>query len=63
MRMEALVWTSNHKLELCEWEEPTIAAPDEVKIRIEMTGVCGTDLAVITGKEEGFQALFAVMRL
>lgn len=51
--MEALVWTSNHKLELCEWEEPQVAAPDEVKIRIEMTGVCGTDLAVVTGKEEG----------
>lgn len=51
--MEALVWTSNHKLELCEWEEPQITAPDEVKIRIEMTGICGTDLAVVTGKEEG----------
>ncbi|OKP83451.1 Zn-dependent alcohol dehydrogenase [Paenibacillus helianthi] len=51
--MEALVWSSNHKLELCECEEPQIAAADEVKIRIEMTGVCGTDLAVITGKEEG----------
>ncbi|ASA24841.1 zinc-dependent alcohol dehydrogenase [Paenibacillus donghaensis] len=51
--MEALVWTSNHKLELCECKEPQIAAPDEVKIRIEMTGVCGTDLAVVTGKEEG----------
>lgn len=51
--MEALVWTSNDKLELCEWEEPQIVTPDEVKIRIEMTGICGTDLAVITGKEEG----------
>lgn len=51
--MEALVWTTNHRLELCEREEPLIADPYEVKIRIEMTGVCGTDLAVITGKEEG----------
>ncbi|MNO21301.1 D-arabitol-phosphate dehydrogenase [compost metagenome] len=51
--MEALVWTSSRKLELCEWEEPQIAASDQVKIRIEMTGICGTDLAVVTGKEEG----------
>lgn len=51
--MEALVWTSNRSLELCQWEEPQITAPDEVKIRIEMSGICGTDLAVITGKEEG----------
>jgi threonine dehydrogenase-like Zn-dependent dehydrogenase len=57
MRMEALMWTSNHKLELCEWEEPQIVAPDEVKIRIEMTGICGTDLAVITGKEEGVSGI------
>lgn len=51
--MKALVWTSNHKLDLGEREAPQIAAPDEVKIRIEMTGICGTDLAVFSGKEEG----------
>ncbi|PZD96499.1 Zn-dependent alcohol dehydrogenase [Paenibacillus sambharensis] len=55
--VESLVWTSNHRLELCETEEPQIAAPDEVKIRIEMTGICGTDLAVITGKEEGIPGI------
>lgn len=51
--MRALVYTSNRKLELCECQEPQVTAPDEVKIRIEMTGICGTDLAVVTGKEEG----------
>ncbi|WP_246183324.1 zinc-dependent alcohol dehydrogenase [Paenibacillus methanolicus] len=40
-------------MELSEIEEPQLVAPDDVKVRIELTGICGTDLAVITGKEEG----------
>ncbi|MWC26996.1 zinc-dependent alcohol dehydrogenase [Paenibacillus sp. MMS18-CY102] len=55
--MQALVWTAAHRLELLEVEEPQIALPDEVKIRIEMTGICGTDLAVVTGKEEGVHGI------
>jgi len=41
------------RLELRELDEPTLLSPTAVKIRIEMTGICGTDLAVIAGKEEG----------
>lgn len=51
--MKALVWTEQRKLELCHRAEPVIQSANEVKIEIAMTGICGTDLAVITGKEEG----------
>ncbi|MBW7476909.1 alcohol dehydrogenase catalytic domain-containing protein [Paenibacillus oenotherae] len=51
--MEALVWTTKNLLELDQREEPQIGSPTEVKIQIRLTGICGTDLAVITGKEEG----------
>lgn len=51
--MEALVWTRNNLLELDQIEEPQIGSPTDVKIKIRLTGICGTDLAVITGKEEG----------
>ncbi|MEW9698946.1 zinc-binding dehydrogenase [Paenibacillus sp. SI8] len=51
--MKALVWTDRHKLELCHMSEPVIQSAGEVKIEIKMTGICGTDLAVVTGKEEG----------
>lgn len=51
--MNALQWTPRGKLELREIAEPAVAAPTQVKIRIELTGICGTDLAVIAGKEEG----------
>lgn len=51
--MNALKWTRAGRLELIETAEPVIAAPTQVKLRIELTGICGTDLAVIAGKEEG----------
>ncbi|UJF31756.1 zinc-dependent alcohol dehydrogenase [Paenibacillus hexagrammi] len=51
--MKALVWTEGRKLELCEMPEPIIVSANDVKVEIHMTGICGTDLAVITGKEEG----------
>ncbi|HIW32805.1 MAG TPA: alcohol dehydrogenase catalytic domain-containing protein [Candidatus Paenibacillus intestinavium] len=51
--MEALIWTSNNRLELQHMEEPAIISPWDVKIHIQLTGICGTDLAVISGKELG----------
>lgn len=51
--MNALIWTQNHRLELCEQEEPQLASPTDVKIKVHLTGICGTDLAVVAGKEEG----------
>lgn len=51
--MEALVWTEQGRLELVEQECPSCCKPGDVKIQIELTGICGTDLAVISGKEPG----------
>jgi len=51
--MNALFWTEKNRLELCEAEEPRIAVSGQVKVKISMAGICGTDLAVITGKELG----------
>ncbi|MDQ0087112.1 threonine dehydrogenase-like Zn-dependent dehydrogenase [Paenibacillus anaericanus] len=53
--MEALVWSEQGQLELCLRDEPQLLRPTDVKVKIHMTGICGTDLAVITGKELGIQ--------
>ncbi|GBF74143.1 hypothetical protein PA598K_02474 [Paenibacillus sp. 598K] len=51
--MKALQWMPDARLALRELDEPNLTSPTSVKVRIEMTGICGTDLAVIAGKEEG----------
>ncbi|WP_342439468.1 alcohol dehydrogenase catalytic domain-containing protein [Paenibacillus sp. FSL L8-0436] len=51
-KMPALVWCSEG-LNLSELDIPAITLLTDVKVKIEMTGICGTDLAVITGKEPG----------
>lgn len=51
--MKALIWTDNKKLELREVEEPNLKRPDDVKVKIYGTGICGTDLHIIGGKMEG----------
>ncbi|WP_020619588.1 zinc-dependent alcohol dehydrogenase [Paenibacillus daejeonensis] len=51
--MKALQWMPDARLVLRELDEPGLVSSTAVKIRIEMTGICGTDLAVIAGKEEG----------
>ncbi|WP_410771136.1 zinc-dependent alcohol dehydrogenase [Fontibacillus sp. BL9] len=51
--MEALIWTEHGRLELVEQEGPSCCKAGDVKIKVELTGICGTDLAVISGKEPG----------
>ncbi|WP_239004560.1 zinc-dependent alcohol dehydrogenase [Paenibacillus tepidiphilus] len=51
-RMPALVWDSE-RLQLAELNIPEITTSTEVKVKVHMSGICGTDLAVITGKEHG----------
>lgn len=51
--MKALSWTSQDQLKLLEHEAPACRRSEDVMIRIELSGICGTDLAVITGKEPG----------
>ncbi len=53
MKMRALIWTENFKLEKREVTEPVITTPTDVKVKICLTGICGTDLSVIAGKEKG----------
>ncbi|MBU8785888.1 MULTISPECIES: zinc-dependent alcohol dehydrogenase [Bacillus] len=48
--MKALVWTPSDKLEYLDVEEPQIQKPNEVKVKIYGTGICGTDLNVLKGK-------------
>lgn len=55
--MKALVWTESKSLQLLHIDEPQIRIPTEVKIKIHLTGICGTDLAVISGKEEGLYGI------
>ncbi|MNB69820.1 Sorbitol dehydrogenase [compost metagenome] len=52
-KMPVLIWSQAGRLELSSREIPQIQHPSDVKIKIHMTGICGTDLAVITGKEPG----------
>ncbi|MCA1292416.1 alcohol dehydrogenase catalytic domain-containing protein [Paenibacillus sp. alder61] len=51
--MQALIWTERGRLELIEQESPSCRTSGEVKVKIELAGICGTDLAVIAGKEPG----------
>jgi L-iditol 2-dehydrogenase len=48
--MKAIVKTDPGEghLELREWPEPS-PAPDEIKLRIEYAGICGTDIHIIDG--------------
>ncbi|WP_310550882.1 zinc-dependent alcohol dehydrogenase [Paenibacillus glufosinatiresistens] len=51
-RMSALVWNGD-RLEEQGMPEPEIKNPHEVKVSIKLSGICGTDLAVVAGKEPG----------
>ncbi|MNH99412.1 Sorbitol dehydrogenase [compost metagenome] len=55
--MKALEWSERNRLELCDRLEPECIHEDDVKVRIELSGICGTDLAVITGKEPGISGI------
>lgn len=51
--MQALVLTNNRKICRTEMDSPADLAPDAAEIGIELTGICGTDMAVLTGRENG----------
>ncbi len=42
--MKTAFFTGLKKIEICDRPEPQIARPDEVKVRIEGIGVCGSDV-------------------
>ncbi len=51
--MKALIWSENSMFEMREIDDPIIKSPKDVKVKIHLTGICGTDLALVTGKEKG----------
>lgn len=48
--MQAIVYHGPWNIQLEEREEPAITLPDEVIVEIRATGICGTDLSIISGE-------------
>ncbi|WP_367867441.1 zinc-binding dehydrogenase [Pedobacter sp. WC2423] len=48
--MKAIVYNGAWDIQLKEREEPVITAADEVIVEIKATGICGTDLSIISGE-------------
>jgi 2-desacetyl-2-hydroxyethyl bacteriochlorophyllide A dehydrogenase len=48
--MKAIVYNNPWDIRLEEKEEPAIVQPDEVIVEIRATGICGTDLSIISGE-------------
>lgn len=51
--MKALMLNGTRYLNMVEQESPSLIGNNDVEVFISMTGICGTDLAVIAGREEG----------
>lgn len=48
--MRALIYAGKGRIELVDIEEPVLRASNDVKVRIAMTGICGTDHKILAGK-------------
>ncbi len=48
--MKGLVITENNRLELKEISVPEITNPEQVKVKIYGTGICGSDINIVKGK-------------
>ncbi|QNK64264.1 alcohol dehydrogenase catalytic domain-containing protein [Pedobacter sp. PAMC26386] len=48
--MKAIVYNGAWDIQLKDREEPTITVADEVIVEIKATGICGTDLSIISGE-------------
>ncbi|KIO77763.1 hypothetical protein TH53_07505 [Pedobacter lusitanus] len=48
--MKAIVYNGAWDIQLKDREEPIITAADEVIVEIKATGICGTDLSIISGE-------------
>lgn len=48
--MKSLYAVAPNTLEICDIEEPNITLPDQIKIEILKTGICGTDIHFLHGK-------------
>lgn len=50
--MKALVLKKAYEIEEVEIDDPVIAAPDDVLIKVEVVGICGSDMLSYQGKHE-----------
>ncbi|MFI6979182.1 zinc-binding dehydrogenase [Embleya sp. NPDC050154] len=48
--MRALVYAGKGRMDLVDVEEPRLTASHQAKVRIAMTGICGTDHKILAGK-------------
>lgn len=48
--MKAIVYNNPWDIRVEEREEPSITLPDEVIVEVRATGICGTDLSIISGE-------------
>jgi threonine dehydrogenase-like Zn-dependent dehydrogenase len=48
--MKAIVYNNPWDITLQDREEPAIMLPDEVIVEVRATGICGTDLSIISGE-------------
>ncbi|EJL05656.1 MULTISPECIES: zinc-binding dehydrogenase [Pseudomonas] len=55
--MKAISLVSARQLGLVTHDEPSELPADGVEIDIVMSGICGTDLAVLSGREEGHEGI------
>lgn len=53
--MKTLMLKNSRCLNFVEQESPSLIGNKDVEISISMTGICGTDLAVIAGREDGVE--------
>ena len=55
--MKAMVLTGIRKMEMKEVPEPEIAKPDDVKIKMSVVGICGSDIHYYTNGQIGSQVV------
>ncbi|MEV6398080.1 alcohol dehydrogenase catalytic domain-containing protein [Streptomyces sp. NPDC051907] len=48
--MRALVYAGTGRMDLVDVEEPALRTSNDVKVRIAMTGICGTDHKILAGR-------------
>lgn len=55
--MQSLMLENTRDLFFCEQEPSSLIGNKDVEVSITMTGICGTDLAVFSGREEGVNGI------
>src|SRR5881394_966947 len=51
--MKAIVFSAIGKVALVERPEPALLTPQDALVRVTTTGICGSDLHIVDGRDEG----------